>query len=153
MLWVRISIRARCTTLCDKVCQWLAGRWISPGPPVSSTNETDCHDITELLLKVTWNTIKQTNKQTNKQNCQLILFLHSSGVGLNITHTQKQSFSFISVYDINNVLRISWYMEHPMDLFLYFFKNYSCIKYTINFISVFISSRYSNWSIVKKTIT
>jgi hypothetical protein len=23
MLWVRISIRARCTTLCDKVCQWL----------------------------------------------------------------------------------------------------------------------------------
>jgi len=24
MLWVRISIRARCTTLCDKACQWLA---------------------------------------------------------------------------------------------------------------------------------
>jgi hypothetical protein len=24
MLWVRISIRARCTTLYDKVCQWLA---------------------------------------------------------------------------------------------------------------------------------
>jgi len=23
MLWVRISIRARCTTLCDKVCEWL----------------------------------------------------------------------------------------------------------------------------------
>ena len=32
MLWVRITIRARCTTLCDKVCQWLAtGRWFSPG--------------------------------------------------------------------------------------------------------------------------
>jgi hypothetical protein len=31
MLWVRISIRVRCTTLCDKVCQWLAkGLWISP---------------------------------------------------------------------------------------------------------------------------
>jgi hypothetical protein len=40
MLWVRISIRASCTTLCDKVCQWLAtGRWFSPGPPVSSTNK------------------------------------------------------------------------------------------------------------------
>ena len=38
MLWVRISIRARCTTLCDKVCQWLAtGRWFSP---VSSINKT-----------------------------------------------------------------------------------------------------------------
>ena len=24
MLWVRISIWARCTTFCDKVCQWLA---------------------------------------------------------------------------------------------------------------------------------
>jgi len=40
MLWVRIWIRARCTTLYDKVCQWLvAGRWFSPGPPVSSTNK------------------------------------------------------------------------------------------------------------------
>ena len=29
-----------------KVCPWLAtGRWFSPGPPVSSTNKTDCHDI------------------------------------------------------------------------------------------------------------
>jgi len=27
----------------------------------------DRHDITEILLKVTLNTIKQTNKQTNKQ--------------------------------------------------------------------------------------
>ena len=64
MLWVRISIRARCTTLCDKVCQWLAtGRWFSPCPPVSSTNKTDCYDITEILLKVALNT---TNKQTNK---------------------------------------------------------------------------------------
>jgi hypothetical protein len=31
MLQVRISIRARCTTLCDEVWQWLAtGRWFSP---------------------------------------------------------------------------------------------------------------------------
>ena len=46
------------TTLCDKVCQLLAtGRWFSP---VSSTNKIDCHDITEILLKVALNTIKQT---------------------------------------------------------------------------------------------
>ena len=62
MLWVRISIRARCITLCDKVCQWMACRWFSPDPPVSSTNKTDSHDITEILLKVAFNTIKQTNK-------------------------------------------------------------------------------------------
>jgi hypothetical protein len=60
MLWVRISIRARCTTLRDKVCQWLeTGWWFSLGPPVSSTNKTDCHDITEIWLKVALNTIKQ----------------------------------------------------------------------------------------------
>ena len=44
-VWVRISIRARCTTLCDKVCQWLAtGRWFSPGGPVSFKNKTDRQD-------------------------------------------------------------------------------------------------------------
>jgi len=52
MLWVRILLRVRCTTLCDKVCQWLAtGLW------VWSTNKTDHHDIAEILLKVALNTI------------------------------------------------------------------------------------------------
>ena len=45
------------TTLCDKVCQWLAtGRWFSPDTPVSSTNNTDRHVDTEILLKVALNT-------------------------------------------------------------------------------------------------
>ena len=65
MLWVWILIRARCTTLCVKVCQWLAtGQWFSPGYPVSSTNITDRNNIIEILLKVALFTIKQTNKQT-----------------------------------------------------------------------------------------
>ena len=34
---------------------------VSPGPPVSSTNKTDRHDTTEILLKVALITIKQTN--------------------------------------------------------------------------------------------
>jgi hypothetical protein len=37
----------------------VTGRWFSPGPPVFSTNKTDRHDITEILLKVALNTIKQ----------------------------------------------------------------------------------------------
>ena len=54
------------TTLCDKVCQSLAtGRWFSPGHPVSSTNKSDHHDITEMLLKVTLNTIKKNKILTN----------------------------------------------------------------------------------------
>jgi hypothetical protein len=38
-------------------------RWFSPGTPVSSTNKTDRHDMTEILLKVALSTIKQTNIQ------------------------------------------------------------------------------------------
>jgi hypothetical protein len=67
MLRLRISIWARCSTLYDKVCQsWLAtGRWFFPGPPVTSTNKTDRHSITEIFLKVALNTIKQ-NKQVKR---------------------------------------------------------------------------------------
>jgi hypothetical protein len=36
------------------------GRLFSPGTPVSSTNKTDFHNITEILLKVALNTINQT---------------------------------------------------------------------------------------------
>ena len=35
-------------------------RYFSPGPPVFSNNKTDRHDITEILLNVAINTIKQT---------------------------------------------------------------------------------------------
>jgi hypothetical protein len=86
---VRISIRARCTTLCDKVCQWLAtGWWFSPGPPVSSTNKTDSHVIAEILLKVVLNTIKSN---------QSVLFLRflfwfwhcSDGVKLFVFHFRQ----------------------------------------------------------------
>jgi hypothetical protein len=37
----------------------LTGQWFYPGPPVSSANKTD---MTEILLKVVFNTIKQTYK-------------------------------------------------------------------------------------------
>jgi len=43
-------------TLCDKRLS-VTGRWFSP----------DRHDIAEILLKMVFSTIKQTNKQTNKQ--------------------------------------------------------------------------------------
>jgi hypothetical protein len=45
------------------VCQCLAaGRWFSPGRPVSSSNKTERHDIAEILLKVALSTIKTTNQ-------------------------------------------------------------------------------------------
>jgi hypothetical protein len=59
-LWIGASHRrgALDTIICDKVCQLLAAyRWISPDTPVYSTNKTDPHDITEMLLKVVLSTI------------------------------------------------------------------------------------------------
>ena len=50
------------TTLRDKVCQWLAakvGRFC-PCTPIFSTNKTDRHDMTEILLKVALNAITLT---------------------------------------------------------------------------------------------
>jgi len=50
------------TTLCDKVCKWLArGLWFSPGTLVFFTNKTDHHNIAEILLKVALNTITLTH--------------------------------------------------------------------------------------------
>ena len=45
----------------------------SPGPPVSSTNKTDSHDITEILLKVVLIKHHQTNKQLYS-----VLFSHEN---------------------------------------------------------------------------
>jgi hypothetical protein len=44
-----------------QVCKFVSGWCFSPGTPASSTNKTDCHDITEILLKVALNTITLTH--------------------------------------------------------------------------------------------
>jgi hypothetical protein len=41
----------------------MAGRWFSPGIPISSTNKTDRHDITEILLKVALNNMTLTHRR------------------------------------------------------------------------------------------
>ena len=54
-------------------CQWLAiGRWLTP---VSSTNKTDRHDITKILLKVALNTINPT--QIFRKACVTLVSLTS----------------------------------------------------------------------------
>ena len=60
--WIPLRQGVPDTTLCDKVCQWLAtGQWFSPGTPVSSTNiKTDLHHKNEILLKVALNNITLT---------------------------------------------------------------------------------------------
>jgi hypothetical protein len=43
--------------------------WFSLGIQVSSTNKTDHHDITEILLKVALNTITLNHFPPKKTNC------------------------------------------------------------------------------------
>jgi hypothetical protein len=65
--WHSMQVIEPHTTIYDKVCRWLAtGRWFYPGTLVSSTNKSDCHDITEILLKVAINTI---NQSINHNHC------------------------------------------------------------------------------------
>ena len=65
-----------------------AGRWFSPGHPVSSTNETDRQDIAEILLKVALNALKQT-----KISSVCLRF-----VKLCFIHFQVLSFLMVSYY-------------------------------------------------------
>ena len=84
-LWVKILFRRVLlnTALRDKVCQWRsAGRWFSLGIPVSSTNKTDRHNITEILLKVALNTITLT----------LIRYTPPSSFEGNLTHQEQSIF-------------------------------------------------------------
>jgi len=40
----------------------MAGRWFSLGTPVSSTSKTNCHNITEIFMKVALKYYKPTNQ-------------------------------------------------------------------------------------------
>ena len=56
------------TTLCNKVCQWLAaGRWFSPDILVYSTNKTDHHYLAKILFKVALSNISLNLTNTLKK--------------------------------------------------------------------------------------
>ena len=84
-LWVRIAPGRGVldTTLCE-LCQWLTiGQWFSPSTPVSSTNNTDRHNITEILLKVVFNIVNKTKRKViflviQKTHINAILFVYIS---------------------------------------------------------------------------
>ena len=79
MLSVRIPLRRDVlnTILCDKVCQWLAtDLWFSLCTPVSSTNKTVCHNITEILLKVALNIITITITYSKDSTVKLVFNGH-----------------------------------------------------------------------------
>jgi hypothetical protein len=75
------------------------GWWFSSGTPVSSTNKTDRHDITEILLKVALNTINQpTNLPTNQP--------------INNALSSWRSFQNLIVYTKQNKLKSKYRKHH-----------------------------------------
>ena len=65
------------TLLCDRVCQWFAaGRWFSPATHVSSTNKADHHVITDIVLKVAFNTTTLTPDFFNFFELYKVCFVH-----------------------------------------------------------------------------
>ena len=59
-MWARIPLRQGVPVLDTTLCELRASLWFCPGTGVFSTNKTDSHDITEILLKVALNTMNET---------------------------------------------------------------------------------------------
>jgi hypothetical protein len=101
--------------ICEKVCQWLAtGQWFSPGTPISSTNKTDSHDISEILLKVALNTIIQTKPVMLQLVIYHILIKHLTPY---ISALVKQLLSYL--IDWMHPLSLCYYLidwMHPLSL-------------------------------------
>ena len=116
-VWIPLRRGVLNATLCDKVCQWLAaGRWFSPGIPVSSINTTDHHNITEILLKVALNTITLTPNQVERfcsvrMNCQIQYEMLSS-IKINTVQNGFR-FYFILLENKNSSLLSPFY---PVDM-------------------------------------
>jgi hypothetical protein len=90
----------------------VAGRWFSPGTPVSSTNKTGRHDITEILLKVALNTIIENkclsvyrlNRSHLSSSLQFILTgCYNVVMETQISYgtNQKHWFSYGMTYDVH----------------------------------------------------
>jgi hypothetical protein len=68
----------------------VSGRWFFPGPPVSSTNKTDHHYITEILLKVTLSTIKQAKTTACCSHTITTTTAHQQAVGVIVSQYKNK---------------------------------------------------------------
>ena len=81
----------------------MAGRWVSLGTPVSSTNKTDRHYITEILLKVALNTITLTQDWT-LHNLLISDISNKAGWCLHMRFCTASMTSFVPTIHTGNLL-------------------------------------------------
>ena len=107
------------------------------GPPIFSTNKTDCHDVTEILLKMPLNTIKQAHNQNrydtifdgdnlyfySEQVCVLCIFI----IHLIFLNCLKINIYYDMCFMVTDVLNKNYYQgcDLVMDHF-YIKKNLWC---------------------------
>ena len=106
------------TTLCDHVCRWLAaGRWFSPGTPISFTNKTDPHNIIESGVKrhntnpLIWIARENTLYWTNIMTCKFHKPITRIKLHVLLLITMTNCFQWLhmgvkcpSIYTINGFL-------------------------------------------------
>ena len=74
----------------------MTSQWFSPGTAVSSTNKTDRHDRTEILLKVALNAINQHD------NFRFFLSVYSTK--MKVQRNDALEFNLILLFRISGVL-------------------------------------------------
>ena len=130
------------TTLQHYVCQGLAaGRLFSPGTPISSTNKTNRHDITEILLKMAPNTINQWYRvhkakgRNQTYNCSgETLVIH---LGVNLATVRYWLWRRLSnkenTYDIHIIYNIIYIKHIIFQLFSFYWGScYSIFSFLCN---------------------
>jgi hypothetical protein len=131
-------------TLWDNVCQWLApGRWFCQDTPVSSTKKTDCHDIAEILLKVTLNTIPPQKKPQTlaviscyfQENVLFFRFIHRKDKDKHIIDNWWTQLShimwFVRLGNENNIIIFVPHHNHtlhPLDVSCFCAHNISIVS-------------------------
>jgi hypothetical protein len=74
------------------------GRWFSPRTPASSTTKTGRHDIAEILLKLTLNTIKQINLLYLRKTFNIMKILFRRMPGMTIIYICTEVYIYIFIY-------------------------------------------------------
>jgi hypothetical protein len=95
-----MTIQTLCDIKCDSDLRQIGG--VIPGTLVSSTNKTDCHDITEILLKVVLNTMTLTLMTTYKFVIREIILIEF--VSCNCFHSVRMSQYIAENVDLLNFM-------------------------------------------------
>ena len=127
----------RYNTMWYKVCYLLVtGRWFSQDTPVSSTNKTDRHDITELLLKVALNTI------TIKTTTQFFKIPRTTKYAAGREFSQDTPVSSTNKTDHHDITEILWsVINQPYHVALT-----HCVQYMANKMCFYCNNDKISWT-------